>query len=82
MLFDDTNFYRNLFNALPGSKGVDFLSVDAEYVGFIEVKNCQGDKGNCRWRIFPNNHKRDTSLTKVSVVDSYTYIPKVFKIAG
>lgn len=64
MLFDDTNFYRNLFNALPGSKGVDFLSVDAEYVAFIEVKNCQGDEGNCRWRM----------------VDSYTYIPKVFKI--
>lgn len=24
--FDDTKFYRNSFNALPESKGVDFIS--------------------------------------------------------
>lgn len=65
--FDDTKFYRNLFNSLPGAKGVDFISVNTEYIAFIEVKNCREDEGNCRWRIFPNNQKRETTHTKVSV---------------
>jgi hypothetical protein len=65
--FDDTSYYRKEFNTLPGAKGVDFISVDREYVAFIEVKNCSGDEGNCRWRIFPNNLKRDKSHTNVDV---------------
>ena len=65
--FDDTKYYRDLFNALPGSKGVDFISVGKDTISFIEVKNCLGDEGNCRWRIDPNNHKRDTTSTKVDV---------------
>jgi hypothetical protein len=65
--FDDTPYYRQIFNTLPGAKGVDFISVDREYVAFIEVKNCSGDEGNCRWRIYPNNAKRDTSHTNVDV---------------
>lgn len=65
--FDDTKYYRDLFNALPGSKGVDFISVGKDAISFIEVKNCLGDEGNCRWRIDPNNHKRDTTSTKVDV---------------
>ena len=63
--FDDTKYYRNLFNALPGSKGVDFISVGKDAISFIEVKNCLGDEGNCRWRIAPNNQKRDTTSTTV-----------------
>lgn len=65
--FDDTKYYRDLFNALPGSKGVDFISAGKDAISFIEVKNCLGDEGNCRWRIFPNNQKRDTTSTKVDV---------------
>lgn len=65
--FDDTKYYRDLFNALPGSKGVDFVSMGKDAILFIEVKNCLGDEGNCRWRIIPNNHKRDTTSTKVDV---------------
>lgn len=65
--FDDTKYYRDLFNALPGSKGVDFISVGKDAISFIEVKNCLGDDGNCRWRVIPNNHKRDTTSTKVDV---------------
>ena len=65
--FDDTKYYRDLFNALPGSKGVDFISAGEDAISFIEVKNCLGDEGNCRWRIFPNNQKRDTTSTKVDV---------------
>lgn len=65
--FDDTKYYRDLFNALPGSKGVDFISVGKNAISFIEVKNCLGDEGNCRWRIAPNNQKRDTTSTTVDV---------------
>ena len=65
--FDDTKYYRDLFNALPGSKGVDFISVRKDAISFIEVKNCLGDEGNCRWRIAPNNQKRDTVSTTVNV---------------
>lgn len=65
--FDDTAYYRNLFNVLPDSKGVDFISVKEDSVAFIEVKNCLGDEGNNRWRIFPNNQKKNTSHTTVDV---------------
>ncbi len=65
--FDDTKFYRNLFNILPESKGVDFISVGNDSISFIEVKNCLGDEGNNRWRIAPDNQKRDTTATKVDV---------------
>lgn len=65
--FDDTLFYRKSFNKLPNSKGVDFIEVDKHSISFIEVKNCCGDEGNCRWRIYPNNQKKDTSHTYVDV---------------
>lgn len=56
--FDDTKYYRKLFNSLPGSKGVDFIAVGKNNIAFIEVKNCTGDEGSCRWRISPNNKKK------------------------
>ncbi len=65
--FDDTKFYRDYFNKLPGAKGVDFISVNKDKIAFIEVKNCTGNEGNCRWRIFPNNQKHDTTHTSVDV---------------
>ncbi len=65
--FDDTKFYRDYFNKLPEAKGVDFISVDKDKIAFIEVKNCTGDEGNCRWRIAPNNQKRNTTRTSVNV---------------
>lgn len=65
--FDDTAYYRKYFNALPSAKGVDFISVKDDSIAFIEVKNCSGDEGNNRWRIFPNNRKKDTSHTTVEV---------------
>lgn len=65
--FDDTTFYRDYFNKLPEAKGVDFISVDNDKIAFIEVKNCIGDEGNCRWRIVPNNQKRNTTHTSVNV---------------
>lgn len=65
--FDDTKFYRDYFNKLPEAKGVDFISVDKNKIAFIEVKNCTGDEGNCRWRIAPNNQKRNTTHTSVII---------------
>ena len=65
--FDDTKFYRDYFNKLPEAKGVDFISVDKDKIAFIEVKNCTGDERNCRWRIAPNNQKKDTTHTVVNV---------------
>lgn len=65
--FDDTKYYRNLFNALPESKGVDFISAGKDVISFIEVKNCIGDEGNNRWRIVADNQKRDTTATKTEV---------------
>lgn len=65
--FDDTKFYRDYFNKLPEAKGVDFISVDKDKIAFIEVKNCTGDESNCRWRIAPNNQKKDTTHTGVNV---------------
>lgn len=65
--FDDTKFYRDYFNKLPEAKGVDFISVDKNKIAFIEIKNCTGDEGNCRWRIAPNNKKRNTAQTSVNV---------------
>jgi hypothetical protein len=65
--FDDSVYYRKQFNVLPGAKGVDFISLNKEYAAFIEVKNCVGDEGNCRWRICPNNAKKNTTHTTVNV---------------
>lgn len=61
--FDDTDFYRNKFNAMPRSKAVDFLAVDRKKYVFIEVKNCVGNESINRWRIDKNNRKRDTAST-------------------
>ena len=65
--FDDTKFYRDYFNKLPGAKGVDFISVAKDKIAFIEVKNCTGDEGNNRWRIVPDNRKRNTTHTSINV---------------
>lgn len=67
--FDDSCFYRGLFTALPYAKGVDFISNNRDTFSMIEVKNCRGDEGNNRWRIAPNNQKRDTTHTEHNVED-------------
>ncbi|MCI8723025.1 MAG: hypothetical protein HFH16_04815 [Ruminococcus sp.] len=65
--FDDDPFYRNKFNKFPASKGVDFISDSKNTIAFIEVKNCTGHEGDNRWRIAPNNQKRDTAHTSHEV---------------
>ena len=61
--FDEELFYRNCFNKFPESKGVDFITDGKDLIAFIEVKNCRGHEGDNRWRIAPNNQKRDTAHT-------------------
>ncbi len=67
--FDDTKFYRESFNKLPEGKGVDFITLNNEMISFIEIKNCKGDEGNCRWRIAPDNQKKNSTATKIDVTD-------------
>ena len=59
--YDDTPYYTERFNAQPGAKAVDFIAVSDKHYVLIEVKNCIGDESGNRWRIAPNNQKRDTA---------------------
>ena len=65
--FDSTLFYRDYFNRFPNSKGVDFISLDKNTLALIEVKNCTGDEANCRWRIAPDNKKKETASTTLDL---------------
>jgi len=53
--FDDTNFYRNYFNKLPESKGVDILAKSDNELLFIEIKDCLGHESENLWRTGVNN---------------------------
>lgn len=53
--FDDTNFYRNYFNKLPESKGVDILVKSDNELLFIEIKDCLGHESENLWRTGVNN---------------------------
>ena len=59
--YDDTPYYTERFNAQPGAKAVDFIAVSDKHYVLIEVKNCIGDESGNRWRIAPNNQKRNTA---------------------
>ena len=67
--YDDTEFHKRCFNPLPGAKAVDFLVANDNSVILIEVKNCAGNEAGNRWRIAPNNSKRDTISTDHDVSD-------------
>lgn len=58
--FDDTKYYLNYFKKLTGGKGVDFILISHDTLMLMEVKNCTGYEHDNRWRIFPDNSKRDT----------------------
>ncbi len=67
--YDDTDFHKQSFNSLPGSKAVDFLLGNKSSLIFIEVKNCKGAEADNRWRIEPDNRKRSTISTDHDVAD-------------
>lgn len=53
--FDDDKFYRNEFNMLPGSKGIDIIASSDRAVHTIEIKNCKDNERDNIWRIGVNN---------------------------
>ena len=55
--FDNTDFYRKVFNKLPGSKGVDIIADSNDMLQLIEIKNCTGHESENRWRISIDNSK-------------------------
>lgn len=67
--FDDTEYYRKQFNILPNGKAVDFIAYSQKKYLLLEVKNCVGNEAENRWRIAPNNSKRDTCSTENDVSD-------------
>lgn len=64
--FDDSLFYRKRFEKnLDGAKGVDCIAVSKDHLLLLEIKDCEGHESDNRWRVSPNNRKRDTSATPV-----------------
>ena len=64
--FDDSLFYRKKFEKnLDGAKGVDCIAVSKDHLLLLEIKDCEGHESDNRWRVSPNNRKRDTSATPV-----------------
>ena len=53
--FDDTDFYRKYFSAMPEGKGVDILGRSDDVIFLIEIKNCTGDEHNNTWRTGVDN---------------------------
>lgn len=69
--FDDTQYYRNNFNALSGGKGVDILHASDSSVIFLEIKNCLGNEADNRWRLGRNNSKLHLAQDKDQRRDSF-----------
>ena len=65
--FDEDPFYREYFNKMSGSKGVDFLAESEEIIHFIEVKNCLGTEQENRWRTSINNGRIDAAPRGLNV---------------
>lgn len=59
--YDDTAFYREMFQKQPSAKAVDFLASSDDRFILLEVKNCSGNESENRWRVFPNNGKKETN---------------------
>lgn len=55
--FDNRLFYRNDFNKMPFSKGVDILADSREAIQMIEIKNCTGHEVENMWRTSVDNSK-------------------------
>ena len=67
--FDDTKFYRQFFNRMPSSKGVDILADSKEMIQFIEIKNCTGHEIENMWRTSINNSKLSAAPRDLDVDD-------------
>lgn len=72
--FDDTKYYRDLFNALPGSKGVDFISAGKDAISFIEVKIVWETKAIAVGEFFPITKNEILHLQKLMYKDGKALI--------
>lgn len=77
--FDDTDFYRDRFNKLPGAKGVDIISNSKEVIQFIEVKNCTGHEAENMWRTSVNNSKIESAPRELDVENRDSFDIEVAK---
>lgn len=77
--FDNTSYYRNRFNHLPESKGVDFLAVNKNSVIMIEVKDCLGYEEDNRWRTAIDNKKIDSRGKVCGNTDEDTFDIEISK---
>lgn len=64
--FDEDKFYRETFNALPFSKGVDIIAISSNAAALIEIKDFRGHEAENRRRILPNSKRSDTLDVEVA----------------
>lgn len=67
--FDDTNYYRHIFNKMPAAKGVDILANSKDVIQLIEVKNCTGHETENMWRTSVNNSNIKAAPRDLDVED-------------
>lgn len=67
--FDDTGFYRQAFNKMPSSKGVDILANSKDVIQLIEIKNCTGHEVENMWRTSVNNSNLKSAPHDLDVED-------------
>ena len=67
--FDDTDIYRNEFNMLPDSKGVDIIADSNSFIQLIEIKNCKGHESENMWRMGIDNSKIKSAPHDIDVTN-------------
>jgi len=67
--FDATKFYREVYNKLPGGKGVDIIADSNTMLQLIEIKNCLGSEVENIWRTHTNNSKRGSAPLDLDIED-------------
>lgn len=69
--FDDTEFYRQFFNKMPGSKGIDIIADSKNFLQFIEIKNCKGNETENVWRTSVDNRRASAVHGEIESKESY-----------
>lgn len=77
--FDDKPFYREYFNRMPYSKGVDIIANSDELIHLLEIKNCKGHEAENRWRTSINNSKLDSAPDTLDVENRDSFDIEVTK---
>ena len=77
--FDDTKFYREVYNKMSGGKGVDIIADSAEMLQLIEVKNCSGHEVENNWRTHTNNNKISSAPENLDVENRDSFDMEVAK---